>query len=53
MDIFFEIDLPGFLLFLIGRFSLVNIHGWLSEQISRSQAALGTTFRVTGTVEML
>jgi hypothetical protein len=26
----------------------VNIHCWLSEQFSGSQAAFGTTFRVTG-----
>jgi hypothetical protein len=33
---------------LIGEFSPVYIHGWLYDQFSESQAAFGTTFRVTG-----
>jgi hypothetical protein len=33
---------------LIGRFSLMFMHGRLSKQFSRSQAAFGTTFRVAG-----
>ncbi len=33
---------------LIGQFSLVSIHGCLSEQFSGSQAAFRTIFRVTG-----